>query len=208
MAAQNQNNPNVEKVQNILAHGKINEVIDYYKKQLGDRDNFVDAYLHQILHLGLSIKNDDQLFNTFLENYSIFFQPLVPLNLFLNLLIPIFITVRFLKRQRLGSKRIITDSRLYLHSGLAPFQAEFLENTKTIPTNTIVTGTFSIHFDDFLKLNKPQSYKAFFVMRDPRDLVISAYFSNRYSHLLMDHIGETRKILNDLSLEEGIIYTI
>ena len=48
----------------------------------------------------------------------------------------------------------------------------------------------------------------FFVIRDLRDSIISAYFSVRYSHVATDQIQKRRDALYDLSEEDGITYMI
>ena len=67
-------------------------------------------------------------------------------------------------------------------------------------------------YDDyacFAALPKPESYKAFFVMRDPRDVVVSWYYSSRYSHLVMgDDIRRIRDELEALSVRDGLLYSI
>ncbi|WP_198021915.1 sulfotransferase domain-containing protein [Algiphilus aromaticivorans] len=60
-------------------------------------------------------------------------------------------------------------------------------------------------YSDFLK---PPGTRPFFVVRDPRDLVISRYYSARYSHPDNKGILEVRKVLESMSEEDGIIYTI
>lgn len=50
-------------------------------------------------------------------------------------------------------------------------------------------------------------YRAFFVMRDLRDTLVSYYFSMRYSHQIMREEHEAqRKTLSSMSLEEGLLF--
>lgn len=58
----------------------------------------------------------------------------------------------------------------------------------------------------FLSQLKTNQILKFFVIRDLRDSIISAYFSVKYSHIEMDRISKRRKILEDLSKEDGITY--
>ncbi|MBI2902843.1 MAG: sulfotransferase domain-containing protein [Candidatus Methylomirabilis oxyfera] len=46
------------------------------------------------------------------------------------------------------------------------------------------------------------------MLRDPRDIVVSWYFSARYSHVPMDPITQMRKDLKRLSIGEGLKYII
>jgi len=46
-------------------------------------------------------------------------------------------------------------------------------------------------------------------MRDPRDIIVSAYFSNKQSHPLMGpKMAQIRKMLNSISITDGLIYMI
>jgi hypothetical protein len=61
------------------------------------------------------------------------------------------------------------------------------------------------NYEHFAKLPKPAEYRAFFVMRDPRDLVVSHYFSSRYSHVVQEGVLEERSRLEGLSEREGML---
>jgi hypothetical protein len=51
---------------------------------------------------------------------------------------------------------------------------------------------------------KPDIYKAFWVMRDPRDIVVSRYYSLRFTHALTyDGIADRRAELERMSESEG-----
>ena len=51
-------------------------------------------------------------------------------------------------------------------------------------------------------------FRGFHVIRDPRDIVVSAYFSHKYSHPMGEWLKEQRELLNQVNLEEGIKYSI
>ena len=55
---------------------------------------------------------------------------------------------------------------------------------------------------------KKKNFKGFHIIRDPRDICISAYFSHLYSHSVKtkytSHIAELRQKLESVSLEEGL----
>jgi len=66
-----------------------------------------------------------------------------------------------------------------------------------------------VSYDDFLAMPKPENFRAFWVMRDPRDLIVSRYFSAKFSHEIMNaQQEEERQRLNAMSEEEGINYFI
>lgn len=77
-----------------------------------------------------------------------------------------------------------------------------------VKNKKIITPIY-IDYNTFVKkLNKSQKFKCFFVKRDPRDLVVSHYFSKKYSHVMSGNISEFRKKLNNLSIENGLIMLI
>lgn len=47
--------------------------------------------------------------------------------------------------------------------------------------------------------------RGFHVIRDPRDVVVSAYFSHRYSHPLFGDLEDYRQRLNEVSESEGLL---
>jgi hypothetical protein len=48
-------------------------------------------------------------------------------------------------------------------------------------------------------------YRAFHVIRDPRDILISSYFSDRYSHpVYSDEFARFRVVLNSVDFDEGL----
>lgn len=117
-------------------------------------------------------------------------------------------------------KAILSDSRTYRYSGLTlhtyqktlpgcydPRKVTDRAFVEPFPTNLIVTPLY-IDFENFEAIPKPESYKAFFVMRDPRDVVVSWYFSMRYSHSPMGEIPGIREVLNSKSISDGILYSI
>ena len=71
--------------------------------------------------------------------------------------------------------------------------------------NNLVVGPLYIRYDKFLEIKKSSNYRAFFIARDPRDLIVSNYFSLKHSHSPYDpYIIKMREKLNEISEEEGI----
>ena len=64
-----------------------------------------------------------------------------------------------------------------------------------------------LSFENFGDLPKPSAYRAFFVYRDPRDIVVSAYFLRRNTDT-RGNTMEDRNFLQASSLEDGLIYSI
>jgi hypothetical protein len=83
-----------------------------------------------------------------------------------------------------------------------------LRKLSNIPWGRIISPLY-IRRSDFVNMKKPSSYRAFFVARDPRDLVISRYFGLKYSHTLTHpYIIKMREHLNSIPVEEGILEII
>lgn len=60
---------------------------------------------------------------------------------------------------------------------------------------------------DPLLLGAQRRFRAFHVVRDPRDIVVSSYFSHRYSHFVegWPELAEFRKVLEKLPKDEGLL---
>lgn len=116
-------------------------------------------------------------------------------------------------------RKIFSDSRTFKYSGLEVYSAEtgsdgadtrpMTERTyeQAFPRGTIVTPLY-IDFAGFQRIPKPVQFRAFFVPRDPRDVVISWYFSVKLSHKVMGLIGDVREKLQVLPEEEGLQFVI
>jgi hypothetical protein len=79
--------------------------------------------------------------------------------------------------------------------------------TEPFPINTVVSPLY-IDYANYTNIPKMGKHKAFFVTRDPRDIVVSWYFSSRYSHIPIGDIPVIREALNGMSIEDGMIYSI
>jgi hypothetical protein len=116
-------------------------------------------------------------------------------------------------------RRMLSDSIVYRRSGLQTYgyqdrlpgridQRGLTERTfeRPFPSHRIVTPLY-LSFDNFRDLPKPPAYRAFFVYRDPRDIVVSGYFLRRNTDT-RGNTAEDRSFLQAASLEDGLIYTI
>jgi hypothetical protein len=63
---------------------------------------------------------------------------------------------------------------------------------------------------DRLMLGDASRFRGFHVVRDPRDVVVSSYFSHRYSHPTVDwpELTEFRKVLERAPKDEGLLENI
>ena len=106
-------------------------------------------------------------------------------------------------------KALFSDPAVYRHSGLLPYDPRFYKRRSlpVVPRGRAALALFH-SYPRFEKIEKPGTYRAFFVIRDPRDIVVSSYFSLRNSHAPMGDIPQARKILQEKSMKEGLLYAI
>ena len=95
--------------------------------------------------------------------------------------------------QKSGSqwfKKIFSDKIIWQQNKLLSYDPgdnfltedhSILQKLKKLPKEIIISPLY-IRYSDFYKMQKPDNYKAFYIARDPRDLIISNYFSLKYSH--------------------------
>ena len=118
--------------------------------------------------------------------------------------------------QKSGSqwfKKIFNDKifwnefKLAIHSPMENFiidNPKLLQRLNYLPQDALISPLY-IRFNDFNNFDKPDNFRAFFVARDPRDLIISNYFSLKYSHdPYHPYILKMRKHLNSISQSDGI----
>jgi hypothetical protein len=116
-------------------------------------------------------------------------------------------------------RRVLSDSRVYYRCGLRTYTYQerlpgrvdergLTERTfgRPFPLRRIVTPLY-FSFDNFRELPKPSAYRAFFVYRDPRDIVVSGYFLRKNTDTL-GNTAEDRAHLQASSLEDGLLYMI
>jgi len=78
------------------------------------------------------------------------------------------------------------------------------EVLEALPDGTIVSPLY-IRYPDFMEIFGQRNFKAFFVMRDPRDIVVSDYFSLKETHPIKnEYFAEWRHRLNQVELREGL----
>lgn len=115
---------------------------------------------------------------------------------------------------------ILSDPRAYRHSGLKAYNYQqraaegydgrrLTERTfdRPFPPGTIVTPLY-LDYDSYRSIPKPAPYRTFFVARDPRDILVSWYFSVKHSHGAMGDVIRNRQALQTLSLADGLVYML
>ena len=106
-------------------------------------------------------------------------------------------------------KAVFSDPIVYRHSGLPTYDPRFhnWSHPRVCPPDRIALSLFFSH-PRFTKVPKPAAYRAFFVMRDPRDMVVSSYFSTLSSHAPMGDVLEVRRRLHQMSRKDGLLFLI
>lgn len=117
-------------------------------------------------------------------------------------------------------RNLMQDYRVYKYSGLKAHHyeshlAEGIDGRPVtervlpaiVPEHTVVSPIYC-DFQSYERSPKPGDYRGLFIVRDPRDVVVSWYFSARYSHRPMGRVLETRQVLGDLPEEDGLKYAI
>lgn len=115
---------------------------------------------------------------------------------------------------------LLGDRRVYDYCGLSPLDYEESLpggvdltpiNRKVIstafPKRRILTPLY-VGYEPYRRLPKLGTARAFFVMRDPRDLLVSEYFSVKFSHAPMGDIPAKRTQLLSTSEEDGLQFTL
>jgi hypothetical protein len=112
-------------------------------------------------------------------------------------------------------RNVMSATDVYRYSGLLPYAYEAQEglDSRALQQRTfdrpflvrrIITPLY-INYESFASMPKPEHYRAFFVARDPRDIVVSHYFSSKLSHVENPGVLAERARLADLPDNEGIV---
>lgn len=121
-------------------------------------------------------------------------------------------------------KSVLSDPVIYQYSGLNPYHLQVMRDDMAklehvvkslqenpLPDRTIVS-TLYMEYERFEVIEKVGEHKAFFVMRDPRDLIVSWYYSALSAHVLPKDMSkplyEARIALKNMSLNDGLKYAI
>jgi hypothetical protein len=106
-------------------------------------------------------------------------------------------------------KALLSDPVVYRYSGLLLYDPRPYKwlHPNPFPTGRAVSTLFVSH-SRFQAIPKPERHRAFFILRDPRDIVVSSYFSLRTSHTPMGDIPTVRPILQQKPKKDGLRYVI
>ncbi len=109
-------------------------------------------------------------------------------------------------------RAVFSDPVMIRHTGLdpEPYVALGLRQARIeepLPPRTVGVHLYIDH-PTYAALPKAEPYRSFYVLRDPRDLVVSWYFSARFSHARNPTVLEMRAALEKLDEKEGLKYII
>ena len=128
---------------------------------------------------------------------------------------PSFDNVYYCCSQKTGSqwlKQVLIDPAFFQATGLwvLPYVAlgmKYAQVDRAVPLHTVLTHLYA-SYGTYAAIPKPARFKTFYIVRDPRDAVVSWYYSARFSHNLIDPIPWLRERLNAVDFEDGIIFLI
>lgn len=107
-------------------------------------------------------------------------------------------------------KAVFKDKRIKKHTKLPSFPGhryEWDEFKKKFPKYHFVPGLF-ISYGQYEEIKKPKRHRTFYIIRDPRNIIVSWYYSTLETHRLAGKVGKYRKILQNLDLDRGIKFCI
>lgn len=89
---------------------------------------------------------------------------------------------------------------------------EFGAETRPFPPGTFVPGLYT-SYEDYQRLRRPHPHRTVYIFRDPRDLVVSGYYSTIGTHREVPyrkapHLEALRTALRTMSLDLGLLYTV
>ncbi|WP_150107048.1 sulfotransferase domain-containing protein [Halothece sp. PCC 7418] len=109
-------------------------------------------------------------------------------------------------------RSVLNDFTFYQYTGLivhpyVELGLRYAAFEEALPKRTIGTHLY-ISYPTYLTIPKPAHYKTFFILRDPRDIIVSWYFSAKYSHGKFKPVMKMRHDLENLDFTEGLKYII
>ncbi len=108
---------------------------------------------------------------------------------------------------------VLSDPRFYVWTGLKPRpmiprkELEVAPERYRVNSGEVVTNVFC-NAEIFNQIAKPDDFRAFFVCRDPVTLLISWYYSARYSHPDNADLKSFRRATEGMNDEEGLMYAV
>jgi hypothetical protein len=94
------------------------------------------------------------------------------------------------------------------HTGLftLPQLGYYKRSFRGFPGGTFVPGLY-ISYQDYTRYHQPLPHRMVYVFRDPRDIVVSAYFS-AFTHREILDLKESRTLLESMPIDEALTWVI
>jgi hypothetical protein len=107
------------------------------------------------------------------------------------------------------TKSLLHHPIVRAHTGLftLPQRGYHVMDVMDFPVATFVPGLYVSH-DYYERMKKPDNHRLVYVFRDPRDIVVSAYFSGLNTHRELADVAQSRAILKSTSMDEGMMFLI
>ena len=116
--------------------------------------------------------------------------------------------------QKAGSQwfgAIFRDKRIRNYTNLLVYPQHHYDTNEfhmRFPLGTVIPGLYINYQKYKFIIHKPPKYKTIYIYRDPRDIVVSWYYSVLESHGATTLIEQNRRILKNMSKKDGLIYAI
>jgi hypothetical protein len=78
---------------------------------------------------------------------------------------------------------------------------------RPFPPGTFVPGLY-VSYDEYRRLPKPASHRLVYIFRDPRDIVVSGYFSGLETHREMQGLEQRRERMRRMPVAEGLLFAL
>lgn len=108
-------------------------------------------------------------------------------------------------------KTVLSDARVRKYTRLAVYpqhRYEYNEFRERFPKYTLIPNLYISHHS-FEVIRKPERHRACYIIRDPRNVVVSWYYSMRDTHRLINpQVVAYRERLQNLDYDQGIRYCI
>lgn len=116
--------------------------------------------------------------------------------------------------QKTGSqwmKKIFNDERVKGYTKLRQYPQhnyEYNEFHARFPEGTFVPGLYLSYQSYEIFVQKPERYRTIYIIRDPRNVAVSWYYSIKKTHPEIQGVREVRARLSQMSHDEGLMYSI
>jgi hypothetical protein len=106
---------------------------------------------------------------------------------------------------------VFSDPRIQRHTGLWTYpqhEYEIGDHHNSFPKYTFVPGLY-ISYEQYLRIDKPKNYKTLYIIRNPKNIIVSWYKSMKETHKLVnDSVRYFRKRFKKMNKKEGIMEAI